>query len=495
MKKKFMLMSVFLLLFLSACSPKTANTQPQNMLEQIQAKGEILVGVSPDYAPYEFIDPSKLGDKQYVGADIELAKYIADSLDVKLVIKPLGFDDIPVAVNTRKFDIGISGFTYAEDRAKVIQFSDSYDNTESLCQGFLVTQENTFSDLGSFDKATVTSQNGSLQQIYVNDQIPNAEHRLVTKLDDAILELKAGRTDAVAVSCASGESVLANNPEIKLSDVHFEVNDELGTMVIMPQGEPELLEKINTAVHEVRDGLYTSWLDDAKILADKVGNLETASPTIFTLLESYWPVFVAGTIGTLQLSAIVVFFGTLVGALLALAKMSKIKPLQWLVGAYVELIRGTPILLQLYLFVFGGAQFFPGFITDQMWVILALIINSSAYVSEVFRAGIQAVDKGQFEAAKSLGLSDKNMMIKVIMPQAIKNILPALGNEFIMMIKETSLASIFFINSLMTSESIVSAATHMKLEALIIVGVIYFILTFTLSKVVQYFERRGSQNV
>ncbi|CAM3746769.1 amino acid ABC transporter permease [Erysipelothrix urinaevulpis] len=211
---------------------------------------------------------------------------------------------------------------------------------------------------------------------------------------------------------------------------------------------------------------------------------------IFNILEKYGHVFLKGTWGTLYLSLIVVFFGTIVGALISLMKMSKFKPFSVIASVFVEIVRGTPILLQLYLFYYLGADLISNQLPDTFWVITALIVNSSAYVSEIFRAGIQAVDKGQFEASKSLGLSNAQMMRFIILPQAIKNILPALGNEFITMIKETSLASIFFINSLMTSEAIVSSTTHMKIESLIIVGIIYFIITFTLSKLLKKFEGR-----
>ena len=211
---------------------------------------------------------------------------------------------------------------------------------------------------------------------------------------------------------------------------------------------------------------------------------------LLKILSKYGHVFLKGTWGTLYLSLIVVFFGTIFGAILALMKMNNKKLLPLISNIFVELVRGTPILLQLYLFYYLGANLISSQLPDTFWVITALIVNSSAYVSEIFRAGIGAVDKGQFEAAKSLGLSNKQMMKHIIFPQAIKNILPALGNEFITMIKETSLASIFFINSLMTSESIVSSATHLKIESLIIVGVIYFLITFTLSKLLHRFEGR-----
>lgn len=494
---KKILLSFMLVFMLTACSPQTSSAQPQNLLEEIIAEGEIVIATSPDYAPYEFVDPRELGQNQYVGADIELARYIAKELGVDLVIQSMAFDDIPSAISLAKYDMGLSGFSYTEDRAKVVDFTVGYDNSEGESQGFLVREDNTFTSLEDFNNATITMQNGSLQQMLVEAQTPNATKRLTTSLDDSVMELKAGKTDAVAISIATGEAYLANNQGLKVSDVTFEMTYNQGIMGIIPKGEPELLEAVDAIITEARDsGKYQTWLEESKVLAAEVGDLGEVKPNIFTLAKAYGHVFLQGAVGTLWLSLIVVFFGTIFGGLLALTKMTKFKPLQFFASAYIELVRGTPILLQLYLFVYGGAQFLPNMISDYMWVVIALVFNSSAYVAEVFRAGVQAVDKGQFEAAKSLGLSDKNMMVKVILPQAIKNILPALGNEFVMMIKETSLASIFFINSLMTSQAVVSAATHMKFEALGIVGIIYFILTFSLSKVISYFEKKGqTQNV
>ena len=218
----------------------------------------------------------------------------------------------------------------------------------------------------------------------------------------------------------------------------------------------------------------------------------TILQNLWKILSQYWDVFlIKGLSITLLLSVLTVFFGTILGALVALGKMSRFKPLRFLVTAYVEIIRGTPILLQLYVgyFIVPLALPFLGVSTFAS-ITVALIINSSAYVSEVIRSGIQAVDGGQTEAARSLGLSKSQAMLKVVLPQAVKNILPALGNEFIMVIKETSLASTFFVGDLMTSYLTVKGATYLSFESLMIVGAIYFILTFSLSKVVGVFERR-----
>ncbi len=218
-------------------------------------------------------------------------------------------------------------------------------------------------------------------------------------------------------------------------------------------------------------------------------------PNILEILSKYWQLFlIEGVKNTLILTAISVALGTLMGAFLAVLKMSKFKLLRGLVSVFIEIIRGTPILLQLYIFYFVLPNIFTFLkMSAFLWVAIALCVNSSAYVCEVIRSGIQAVDKGQTEAARCLGLSERQTMVKIIMPQAIRNILPALGNEFVMMLKETSLASTFFLGDIMTSYLVVSGVTYLTLEPLIIVAAIYLCMTFPLSKLVAHFEKKLSK--
>lgn len=214
------------------------------------------------------------------------------------------------------------------------------------------------------------------------------------------------------------------------------------------------------------------------------------------IVTRYWDVFlIKGLSTTLALSAIAVFFGAIIGTLLAFGKMGKSRILRGIITAYVEIIRGTPSLLQVYVGYFVVPLLLPSLnVSTYASVAIALTIKSSAYVSEVIRSGIQAVDKGQTEAARSLGLTRSQAMIKVVLPQAVKNILPALGNEFITIIKETSLASTFFVGDLMTSYLTVNGKEFLPLQCLLIVGIIYFILTFILGRGVSALERRLSHD-
>ena len=212
--------------------------------------------------------------------------------------------------------------------------------------------------------------------------------------------------------------------------------------------------------------------------------------SMIKIWAKYDYVFINGLFGTLWLAAVTVFLGTILGTIIAMIRMSRFKPLYVLTSAYIEVLRGSPSLLQLYFFWLLLPKALPFTMSDTACIVVALVVNSSAYVAEVIRAGIQAVDKGQTEAAKSLGLSNANMMRYIILPQAVKNILPALCNEFIVMVKETSLASVFFVGELMTAYKTVQSTTFLAIPTLTIVGIIYFIVNFVLSKLLKALERR-----
>lgn len=211
---------------------------------------------------------------------------------------------------------------------------------------------------------------------------------------------------------------------------------------------------------------------------------------IMKLWAKYSSVYLAGLWGTLWISAVTVFLGTLLGMIVALMRMSRWKPLKIVSDVYVEILRGTPILLQLYFFWIALPKIVPFELSDTQCIVAALVVNASAFISEIIRAGIAAVDKGQWEAARSIGLSETHVLTHVILPQAVKNILPALCNEFISTVKGTSLASVFFVGELMTSFRTVQSATFLALQSLVIVGIIYFLLNFVLSRLLRILERR-----
>ncbi|HIS96161.1 MAG TPA: amino acid ABC transporter permease [Candidatus Ventricola gallistercoris] len=201
--------------------------------------------------------------------------------------------------------------------------------------------------------------------------------------------------------------------------------------------------------------------------------------------------FLNGLGTTLLLALISVSIGCIFGALLAIMRLSRSKILGTIATVYTEVIRDTPLLLQLYFFYFLLPDLLPALRLSKFTCIaVALVFNSAAYMSEVFRSGIQSIDRGQTEAARSLGLSASQTMTHIVLPQAFKNVLPAMCNEFVAVTKETSLASTFYVGDLMTQYQTISGKTYLVIEPLIIIGVIYFVVTFSMSKLVAALERR-----
>lgn len=215
----------------------------------------------------------------------------------------------------------------------------------------------------------------------------------------------------------------------------------------------------------------------------------------FSFIAEYMPYYFKGIKYTLLISFVAVLFGAIFGSILFYMKSSnfhiwKIKPLKILAVAYIEIIRGTPMILQIFI-VYAGAEPFLGIdLTALQSAFIAIALNSAAYVSEIVRAGIDAVDNGQMEAARSLGMKKSTAMILIVVPQAIRNILPAIGNEFVTVIKESSMASVVGVGELMYAAKIVQGSTYRSLEPLIVAAGFYFILTFTLGRVISLIERR-----
>jgi len=211
----------------------------------------------------------------------------------------------------------------------------------------------------------------------------------------------------------------------------------------------------------------------------------------FTPIIPSIPYIIKGIAVTLEIAVIACILGFILGVLLSLVKLSGIKPLKWLADFYTSVFRGTPLVLQLIIIYMGIPQMFPEIKIDPMpAAILAFSLNSAAYISEIIRGGIMAVDKGQSEAAQALGVSYGSMMKDIILPQALKNIIPALMNEFISLTKESAIVTVIGALDIMRRAYIVGGATFHYIEPLLIAGVIYYIIVLVLSYAGKLVEKR-----
>lgn len=221
----------------------------------------------------------------------------------------------------------------------------------------------------------------------------------------------------------------------------------------------------------------------------------------FSRLVKWIPTFIDGTVVTIVLSLSTVIIGSIIGLIAASMQQSRFKFLHAIVKCYTQIVRGTPMLVQLFLWLYGfpiigitiPAMPFLGNVygsREFLTAVVALSINSGGYICELLRGGLESIDKGQMEAGRSLGLSRRETMSSIIIPQAIRVVLPGLGNEFITMIKESSIVSVVGVFDVMYTTNIVKAATFSIFEPLIVVAAIYFVLTFILTSLLKILEKR-----
>ena len=210
----------------------------------------------------------------------------------------------------------------------------------------------------------------------------------------------------------------------------------------------------------------------------------------FDLIVRSFPLLLAGAVITVQITAISVGCGMLIGMFAGIARLAKIWPVRFLASVYVDFIRGTPLLVQIFIIYFALPLVLGQRIDPFIAAITACSINSGAYVAEIFRAGIQSIDKGQMEAGRSLGMSWGQTMCYVIMPQAFKRIIPPLGNEFIAMLKDSSLVSVIGFEELTRRGQLIIARTYGSFEIWLTVAFMYLVMTLTISRLVAYLERR-----
>lgn len=240
---------------------------------KIKAAGKIVMGTSPDFAPWEFKDVSS-GTTEYVGSDVALGKYIAEKLGVELEIKPMEFSAIIQAVNTGNVDIGISGFAYTEERAQAVGLSTSYNMSSRAGQGLLVLKEKAseYNTAESFAGKKIATQNASLQNKLTTEQLPSdITIQNVTTVTDGVMMLTTGKVDAVAVSGDNGESLIKTYPELAMADFKFDYTSD-GNVVAICKDNQDLLEAVNAIIEEVNEtGLYEEWKEEAIALADSLG--------------------------------------------------------------------------------------------------------------------------------------------------------------------------------------------------------------------------------
>lgn len=239
-------------------------------LKSIQESGVLKVATSPDYPPYEFEDITKSGQEKYVGADIELAKYIAEKLGVKLQIEAMAFDACMAAVTEGRVDITICGMVPKEERKLAMDFTDVYYNDGDQLVVILKEDADKYKTLADFGGKGIAAQNGSLQYDLVTKQIPDATCEQISAIPDGIMMLKTGKVAGIALASVAADNYVANYPELVVCEQKFDYTS-LGVVAGVPKNEPEFLEKLNEIIKEVEESqIYYKWIEDASALSNQI---------------------------------------------------------------------------------------------------------------------------------------------------------------------------------------------------------------------------------
>ena len=455
------------------------NTFPMKVLSK---EDELILVTEAGFAPYEYYKSGNI-----VGVDIDIAKKIAEKLNKKLVIKDVAFDSIISEVKTGKSDLGAAGISYTEERALEVDFTINYASSKQV----IIVKNN--SDITGSDNlyGKVAVQLGTTADTYLTENYSNLNIIREKKFLAAIEDLKNDKVNAVVMDELPAQKLI--NEDMKILKTPLVV-DNYG--MVVAKGNTELLNACNEVIKEMQE---SNKIDKLILSHMGIDNIEDKNQTIIdrfyksVIYDGRYKYILEGLKNTLLIALGAVIIGVILGTVLALIRnyhenTNKLYILNALSKFYITVIRGTPSILQLMIIYY--VIFKTTSINIVLVGILSFGMNSAAYVAEIIRAGLNSVDDGQKEAGYALGLEYKKVMAYIVFPQALKNILPALGNEFITLVKETSVGAYIGIVELTKASDIIASRTYDYFFPLILIAIIYLAITYGLSKLVGMMEKR-----
>ncbi|QIK57860.1 ABC transporter substrate-binding protein/permease [Erysipelothrix sp. HDW6A] len=490
--KKIGVVILLSLLVLTGCSPKedTSNT--------------FTVGMECGYAPYNWTEPSKTdsavqidGGQYCDGYDVQIGKIIADKLGKTLVIKKLSWEGLILSLQTGQIDAIIAGMSPTEERKKEINFSDIYYRDETAF-GVVVKKDGAFANgkgVQDFAGAHIAAQIGTFHVDLLDqlDGISKAEN--LKDFATMTVALQSGELDGFISDSGTGRTINVNNPDLLYlqldGDNGFVVTDAMaGVGVGIAKENTKLLNEVNAAIAEIP-------LETQQELMDTAVNAKTFTGdsffgTVVNIVQNNWQSFLRGTATTLGISLVATTLGFFIALFVAITRNTKITNI--LANIYITVFRGTPMMVQAMILYYGVSMVFDGFRWSNLPfgnIIAGLIIvsiNTGSYMSETMRSGIQAIDDGQFEAAKSLGYTRWQTMRYIILPQAIRNAIPALGNELIVNVKDTSVLNVIAVTELFFVSNGIASTSFKVFETFTITSIIYLTLTTILTIILRFVE-------
>jgi arginine/lysine/histidine transporter system substrate-binding protein len=462
----------------------SGKSQSSILLAARDDRPQLVMATSSEYPPFNYRDTAT-GSDDIIGFNIDLANAIADRLGYELEVLDTDFNGIIPALQSRRADFSVASMIPTEERKKNVDFSDLYYETKSTIIAKKGSNLKTDEDLVGkrLGVGLASAQEKRARQI------PGVILESRNKPSEIIEEIKSDRLDAGLFESTVSPGFIAQNPQL---EYHIIPNLEpMGYAIAFPKGSP-LRDRFNTVLKQLKttgevDRLAEKWLEDS---ASEPSQEQQKTRFSFTQIIPSIPFILRGIAVTLKFTAISTILGLIWGTLLALFKISQVPPLVWFARIYTSVFRGTPMLLQIAIVYYATPQLTGYNISALLAGVMTFTLNSGAYISETIRAGILAVDKGQQEAALCLGIPYPQMMLDLILPQALKNILPALVNETIALLKNSSLVATIGVTDLFRRAQIVGAEKYLYFEPLLFAGAIYYIMVAILTWSGHLLERR-----
>lgn len=448
---------------------------------QAHAEGETyVIATDTTFAPFEFQDESG----KLVGIDMDLIRAIAEDQKFNVDIKQLGFDAALQAVQANQAAGVIAGMSITDERKKVFDFSDPY--FESGIQMAVLDSDDTIKSYEDLKGKRVAVKDGTEGSTFANSIKDKYGFEVVSFPDSASMfeEVKTGNSVAafedypvLLYGIQQGNGFKTVTPKEKGSDYGFAVNKGQNA---------ELLTKFNEGLKNLKasgkyDEIVESYLGEGAAESDN---------SFFGLLKSTFPVLMVGLRMTLILTVVSIAIALVLGIVFGLFRVSRSVWLRAIGTTYVDIFRGTPLLVQAFFIYFGIPSALGFQMTALTAGIITLSLNAGAYMTEIVRGGIQSVDKGQMEASRSLGIGYLPTMRKVILPQAIRTMIPSYVNQFVITLKDTSILSVIGIAELTQTGRLIIARNYQSFTMWLIIGIIYFIVIMALTKLSDRLEKR-----
>lgn len=460
-----------------------ANYPPYNWTQQDDKNGALPIEGTSDFAN---------------GYDVETARLIGEKLHRKVVVVKTSWDGLLPSLTSGKIDLIIAGMSPTKQRREAIDFTMPYRKVKLVV---MVNKNGKYANAKTVDDFKGAKLTGQLATFHYDliDQFKGANKQPAMKDFSAMrVALQSNTIDGYIAEDAEGISQIKTNPNVKAIEVKgLHVNpDEVQTAIGVKKGSP-LLGQVNQILSGLTMQQQEQMLNNA---IDHQPHVKSSGNWFFDIWRDYGNMLIHGILMTLFISLTATIIGFVIGLLIGIIRTipdqktrgKKIlqKIVNGILAIYIEIFRGTPMMVQAAVFYYGIAQYFGINLNRTIAAVIIVSINTGAYLAEVIRGGIMATPIGQFEAASALGMSHFQTMTKIILPQAIKNSLPSITNEFIVNIKDTSVLSIISVSELFFTGSTIAGQNFQFFHTYLTISLIYLVLTFTITRIFAVIERK-----